>query len=142
VRTIKKGLFFCLQTLLADTAIRTSIAQANALFGEAVVQLSLQRNHFASCGFLACGAENFFCSVAMQKTTTKPFFNCRSRRVAKRLRSHRTDNMVWRSHHFAHLAPLSQKRKPAAAWLGKYLKHIVLCLIFLEFIVEKTPYFT
>ncbi len=40
VRTIKKGLFFCLQTLLADTAIRTAIPQANALFGEAVVPLS------------------------------------------------------------------------------------------------------
>ncbi len=35
-------------------------------------------------------------SVAMQKTTTKPACNFRSRRVAKRLRSHRTDNMVWR----------------------------------------------
>ncbi len=97
----KERFFFaCRRSWLTQPLGRRSHKPTH-FFGETVEQLSFQRNHFASCGFLACGAGNFYCSVAMQKTTTKPFFNCRSRRVAKRLRSDRTDNMVWRSHGFA-----------------------------------------
>jgi hypothetical protein len=66
---------YCSSTLTADTADRTAISQALALFGEAVGQLSHSTTQL---------------QVGARIAPTKPVCNCKIRRVANQLCPDRT----------------------------------------------------